>query len=480
MKDLTDRALDTAKTLGASYADIRIVRRNVQSVVVKNEVVEAINESESYGFGVRVLVDGAWGFASSSVLSPKEIDEIAALAIRIARASALIQAEPVRLGDPVRSIGSYRTAVAIDPFSISLGDKVDLLLNATKAMASVRGISVAEAGIEIQREMKTFASTEGSYVEQELIETGCGIEATAVGEMEVQNRSYPNSVGRHQGTEGWEFVQRYDLLGNSQRIAEEAVALLSARPCPSGFTTVVLDGSQVALQIHESCGHAIELDRVLGMEAAYAGTSFLTLEKLGNFKYGSPVVSMTADATIPGGLGTFGYDDEGVPAQSVPIVRDGMFLGYLTSRETASQIGQQSNGTMRADGWNRIPLIRMTNVNIEPGDKTFDELIGEVDDGIYMQTNRSWSIDDKRLNFQFGTEIAWEIKKGKLGDMLKNATYTGITPQFWGSCDAIGNRGSWVVWGTPNCGKGQPGQTGHTGHGAAPARFRNIQVGLMK
>ncbi len=480
MKDLTDRALDTAKSLGASYADVRIVRRNVQSIAVKNGIVEAINESESYGFGVRVVSGGAWGFASSSIISPKEIDEIVALAVRIARASALIQAKPVDLGEPVRSVGSYRTPVITDPFSISLGDKVDLLLNATKIMRSVKGITVAEGGIEIQREMKTFASTEGSYIEQELIETGCGIEATAVGEMEVQNRSYPNSVGRHQGTEGWEFVQRYDLLGNSQRIAEEAVALLSAKPCPSGFTTVVLDGLQVALQIHESCGHAIELDRVMGMEAAYAGTSFLTLEKLGNFRYGSPVVNMTADATIPGGLGTFGYDDEGVPAQSVPIVRDGMFLGYLTSRETASQIGQRSNGTMRADGWNRIPLIRMTNVNIEPGDKTFDELIGEVDDGIYMQTNRSWSIDDKRLNFQFGTEIAWEIRKGKLGDMLKNATYTGITPQFWGSCDAIGNRDHWVIWGTPNCGKGQPGQTGHTGHGAAPARFRNVQVGLMR
>ncbi|MSQ14573.1 MAG: TldD/PmbA family protein [Dehalococcoidia bacterium] len=480
MRDLTDRALDTAKTMGASYADIRIVHKRVQSIIVKNEVVETINESESYGFGVRVVCNGAWGFASSSILSLAEIDEITALAVRIAKASSIVQSKPVDLGEAVRSIGSYRTPVKIDPFAVPLRDKVDLLLNSTKTMLAVQGIAVAQGEIEIQREHKTFASTEGSYVEQELIETGCGIEATAVGEMELQNRSYPNSVGRHQATEGWEFVQRYDLAGNSQRIAEEAAALLSAKPCPAGITTVVLDGSQVALQIHESCGHAIELDRVMGMEAAFAGTSFLTLEKLGGFKYGSPLVNMTADATIAGGLGTFGYDDEGVPAQSVLVVRDGIFKGYLTSRETASQIGQRSNGTMRADGWNRIPLIRMTNVNLEPGDKSFNEIISEVDDGIYMQTNRSWSIDDKRLNFQFGTEIAWEIKKGKLGDMLKNATYTGITPQFWGSCDAVANRDHWVVWGTPNCGKGQPGQTGHTGHGAAPARFRNIQVGLMK
>jgi TldD protein len=247
-----------------------------------------------------------------------------------------------------------------------------------------------------------------------------------------------------------------------------------------GVTTVILDGSQVALQIHESCGHPIELDRVLGTEAAFAGTSFLTTDKLDGFMYGSDLVNMTADATIPGGLGTFGYDDEGVPAQSTPIVREGRFMGYLTSRETAAALGQRSNGAMRASGWNRIPLIRMTNVSLEPGTWTLNDLIADTDDGVYMETNRSWSIDDKRLNFQFGTEIGREIKNGKLGDLIKNPTYTGITPRFWGSCDAIVNRDGWVVWGTPNCGKGQPEQVAHTGHGASAARFRNVQVGLMK
>jgi TldD protein len=338
----------------------------------------------------------------------------------------------------------------------------------------------AEANIYAQREDKIFASSEGAYVEQELYETGCGIEATAVDEGEVQNRSYPNSVGRHQGTEGWEFVERYDLEGNAARVAEEASALLRAKPLEPGTTTVILDGSQVALQIHESCGHPIELDRVLGTEAAFAGTSFLTTEKLNTFRYGSELVNMTADATIPGGLGTFGFDDEGVPAQRAPIVLNGLFCGYLTSRETATTLGQQSNGAMRADGWNRIPLIRMTNVSLEPGEWSLDDMIADTDDGIYMETNRSWSIDDKRLNFQFGTEIGREIKHGKLGDLVKNPTYTGITPRFWGSCDAIGSRDLWVVWGTPNCGTGQPEQVAHTGHGAAPARFRNVQVGLMK
>jgi TldD protein len=253
-------------------------------------------------------------------------------------------------------------------------------------------------------------------------------------------------------------------------------------------TTLILGPTQLALQVHESCGHPIELDRVFGTEASYAGTSFLTPDKYGTFRYGSDQVNLTADATIPGGLGTFGWDDEGVPAQRVPIVRAGVFCGYLSSRETVEQLREivgdrappASGGAMRADGWNRIPLVRMTNVNLEPGAWEFEDLIADTDEGIYMELNKSWSIDDRRLNFQFGTEIAYEIRGGKMGRMLKNATYTGITPQFWASCDAICNQNHWQVWGTPNCGKGQPGQRAHTGHGTAPARFRNVQVGVMK
>jgi TldD protein len=244
-------------------------------------------------------------------------------------------------------------------------------------------------------------------------------------------------------------------------------------------TSVILDGSQLALQVHESCGHPTELDRALGYEASYAGTSFLTLEKRGSFRYGSPLVNIYADATIPGALGSFGFDDEGVPAQRSALIQNGIFVGYLTSRETASTLGERSNGTMRADGWNRIPIIRMTNINLEPGDWELDDLIADTDDGIYMAVNKSWSIDDKRLNFQFGTQLAYEIKQGKLGRMLKNATYTGITPDFWGSCDAICSARHWRIWGLPNCGKGQPSQSAHVAHGAAPARFRNVRVGVM-
>jgi TldD protein len=502
MRDVALRALDTARTRGASYADVRIVHFKSESVTARNGNVEGLVVDESLGFGVRVIVDGYWGFAASNNLSTGEADRVAAEAVKIARASAIGGGPKANIGPPVRHVATYITPIQKDPFAVSLDDKIGLLLRANQAMQSVPKIVAVESNLYNQREQKTFASSEGAYIEQDLYETGCGIEATATAEDEVQNRSYPNSVGRHQGTEGWEFVERYDLAGNAGRVAEEAAALLTARPCPPGVTTVILDGSQTALQIHESCGHAIELDRVLGTEAAFAGTSFLTTDKLGTFRYGSDVVNLTADATIPGGLGTFGFDDEGVPAQHVPVVRGGMFLGYLTSRETAAALGASvgahssaplqgpdidrrlaaglSGGAMRADSWRHLPLIRMTNVSLEPGEWTLDDMIADTDDGIYMETNRSWSIDDKRLNFQFGTEVAREIKNGNLGDLIRNATYTGITPQFWGSCDAIVNRDGWTVWGTPNCGKGQPEQVAHTGHGASAARFRNIRVGVMQ
>ncbi|HZK66846.1 MAG TPA: TldD/PmbA family protein [Chloroflexota bacterium] len=479
MKELASRALDLARVLGASYADIRILMQKTEVITVKNGTVEGVSKDDDEGFGVRVLANGAWGFASSYRLEPGEIDRVTALAVRVARASALAKRAEVRLGPAVVSRGSYSTTVRIDPFAISMEDKIALLLRADAAMRSVKGVSLAESSLEFLAIEKLFASSEGSLVEQHLVESGGGIEATAVADGEVQKRSHPNSFGRQQGTAGFEFILDMKLEENAPRIAEEAVRLLTAEQCPSDLvTTLILDPTQLALQVHESCGHPIELDRVMGMESSYAGTSFLTLDKMGGFRYGSDIVNIVADATVLGGLGTFGYDDEGVPAQRVPIVQNGIFLNYLTSRETAADLGQQSNGTMRADGWNRIPLIRMTNINLEPGPWSFEELIADTDDGIYMQTNKSWSIDDRRLNFQFGTEVAWEIRGGKRGRMFKNATYTGITPEFWGGCDAICRE--WNVWGTPNCGKGEPPQVAHVGHGAAAARFRNVRVGVMR
>jgi len=489
LKELTDLALNTAQARGATYADVRIVEHREQVIGVKNGVVESLSETRDRGFGVRVIADGTWGFASSAVLSKEEVERVAALAVEIARASRLAQRKPVDIGPPVTSSGAYRTPVEIDPFSVPAEDKIALLLEADRTMRRVEGVKVARGTLVCLRERKTFANTEGAFTEQEIIESGGGIVALAVEDGEVQQRSYPNSFGRDQRTVGWEYIQKVDFPGHAERVASEAVALLTAAPCPSTVTTVILGPTQLALQIHESCGHPTELDRVFGSEAAYAGTSFLTPDKLDTLRYGSPAVNLTADATLPGGLGTFGWDDEGVPARRVELVREGLFVGYLTSRETATQLARLkgwdaassgSGGAMRASGWNRIPLIRMTNVSIEPGEWTFDDLVADTDDGIYMEMNRSWSIDDKRLNFQFGTEMGYEIKNGKRGRLLKNCTYTGMTPQFWNSCDAVCNRDHWQVWGTPNCGKGQPSQIAHTGHGAAPARFRNVQVGVMK
>ena len=481
MRELIMRALDLARSRGAQYADVRIVNHREESLSVKDGIVEELNSSETEGAGVRVLVNGAWGFASSRNLTNKEIDSITTQAMEIAHASGLVSGEKVDLGSKVSNQGVYQTPVQIDPFNVSLDEKLALLLKADAEMGKVQGVRTRRTHATTLKEHKYFANSEGAFTEQTLIETGGGIQATAVGGSEIQVRSYPNAFARQQVTGGWEAMLSWDLPGNGQRIASEAVALLTADPCPSNVTTsIILGGSQLALQVHESCGHPTELDRVYGSEAAYAGTSFLTTEKLDTFHYGSPVVNLTADSVRPLGLGTFGWDDEGVPAGSSPLVRDGLFVGYLMSRETASKLGRFSNGCMRASGWNRIPIIRMVNVSLEPGTWKLDDLIADTEDGIYMDSNRSWSIDDKRYNFQFGTEIGYEIKHGKMGRMLRNCTYTGITPEFWNNCDAVCNADHWVMWGTPNCGKGQPSQVAHTGHGAAPARFRNIKAGVLK
>ena len=480
MKELAEAALNAAQVKGSSYADIRITHQAQQNLTVKNGELAAVSDDASEGFGVRVIVDGAWGFAGSSRLERSEIEVVVDRAIRIAKASARVRSGRVDLGAPVTSRGRYTTPVERDPFSVPLGEKVSLLLRADAAMGETAGVTIREGSMEFIHESKLFASTDGAFTEQELYESGAGIEATATSPDDVQNRSYPNSFGRHQGAGGYEYIEALQLDRHGARIGDEAVALLRAPQCPSGVKTLILDASQTALQIHESCGHPTELDRVFGMEAAYAGTSFMTPEKLNHLRYGSPNVTITADALTPTGLGTFGWDDEGVPAQRTFLIDQGLFVGYLTSRETARVLGQQSNGTMRADGWNRIPLIRMTNVNLEPGDSSLEEMVAGTRDGIYMETNRSWSIDDKRLNFQFGTQLAYEILDGKRGRMLKNATYAGITPEFWNACDAVAGKAEWTVWGLANCGKGQPPQVAHVAHGAAPARFQNVKVGILR
>ncbi|MET1231238.1 MAG: TldD/PmbA family protein [Candidatus Limnocylindrales bacterium] len=478
MQDLSQRALDTAVQRGATYADVRVVRRSEESISVKSGRVDAVGSGETEGFGVRVIVDGAWGFAASSVMTAPEADRVAAQAVRIARASATARRRAVVLDDHQRAEGTYRTPYAVDPFTVSVEDKVALLLEAERTIASTEGIAFGEASYSAQREWKSFAASDGSATDQEFTHVVASIEANAVDGDELQRRSYPDS-GQ---AAGWEWVVGLDLAGNAARIAPEAVALLSAPQCQPGRRTIVLDPSQLYMQVHESCGHPSELDRVFGTEASYAGTSFLTTDKLADgFRYGSDLVTIMADATSPGGMGTFGWDDEGVTAQRAPLVQDGILAGYLSSRETAPRIGRQSSGAMRADGWDRIPLIRMTNINLLPRDgMTLADIVADTDDGLYLASNRSWSIDDRRLNFQFATEVGYEIKGGKLGGLIKNPTYTGITYEFWRSCDAVADDSSYVLFGTPNCGKGEPGQVGHVGHGASGARFQDVQVGVGK
>ena len=448
----------------------------MQSLTVKNGDVLDVELSEDVGAGVRVIVDGAWGFSSIGRLDGESVDRAAAEAVRIARASARVQREPVRLAQVEPAHGEYVTPVQRDPFEVSLDDKMDVLVGADAAMARVRGLTVREATLEFVKERRHFASSEGASITQTIIESGGGLDATATSDDEVQTRSFPNSFGRHQVCAGWEAIEAMELVANAERIGGEAVALLSAPRCPSGLMTVILDGTQAALQVHESCGHPTELDRVLGFEAAYAGTSFLTPDLRRTFRYGSESVTLTADATRPTGLGTFGWDDEGVPAQRTVLVDRGLFTGYMSSRETASVLGEASSGTMRADSWCRIPLIRMTNVNLEPGASSLEEMIATTRHGVFLETNRSWSIDDRRLNFQFGTQNAWEIEDGKRLRLVRNALYSGRTPEFWRSCDAVGGPGEWRMWGVVNCGKGEPSQAMHVGHGAAPCRFQNVHV----
>ena len=477
MRDLLDGAVETARLRGAAYADARHVHRLDESLVVRTGRVEAAASGESEGVGIRVLVDGAWGFAATASVDREEVGRTAARAVEIARASATALRNRVALDTREPAVGRYATPVAEDPFRVPLEEKLADLLAADEAMRAVPGVSFTEALFQAQREQKTFVSSEGAFTEQTITHVGAGVEANAIEGDEHQRRSYPDAGGGFQAA-GYEYVRSLDLAGRAGQLAEESVALLSAPQLPAGRRTIVLDPSQLYLQLHESCGHPTELDRVFGTEASYAGTSFLTPDLLASgFRYGSDLVDIVADATAAGGLGTFGWDDEGVPAQAVPLVREGIFVGYLSSRETAPRIGRASGGAMRADGWNRIPLIRMTNVNLlpKPG-MSLAEIVADTDDGLYLASNRSWSIDDRRLNFQFATEVAYEIHGGKLGTLYRNPTYTGITPEFWRSCDAVGDASSWVMLGTPNCGKGEPGQTGHVGHGVSGARFRDVQV----
>ncbi|MDQ6823652.1 MAG: TldD/PmbA family protein [Candidatus Eremiobacteraeota bacterium] len=471
------RALDTASAQGAFYADIRFDVARSERIEVRNGIVATLSDTTSRGYGIRALFEGSWGFAAGSELTDGGIDLVAARAVAIAKAGASIASRRFGEPPPKAYVDTFATPMLLDTADIPLGERVALLLDAEKALHTAPSVRVGRAWIDLWHTDKFFYSTIGSRIAQSIAQTGSGIQAMAVAERDVQTRTFPGDVGLYKAG-GWEIVQEAALGAHAQRIGEEAAALLAAPQSPSGTKDLILGGSQMSLQMHESCGHPAELDRVMGWEANFSGVSFLELEQLGKLQYGSGIVSISIDNTIPAGLATVGYDDEGTKSSVTDIIRNGVLVGYEMSNDTARAIGRESNGCVRAQSWEFVPMIRMCNLNLAPGDIPFDNLFDDVKDGLYMESNRSWSIDDHRLNFQFGCEIAWEIKNGKRGRMLKNPTYAGVTPKFWNSCDAIADENSWVAWGTPNCGKGEPMQTGRTAQCASPARFRGVEVGV--
>ena len=477
MLDLLEELADSASGR-SEYADVRHVRSRAERVSTRNGRVEAAAHDEEEGIGVRVRVRGAWGFAAAAGSDRSAGED--ALERALAAATAMPRGSAAQLAPEAPVRGRHVAPIGEDPFAVSLDDKLAVLLAAEAGLRGDPRVAASSAHFLAFREERAFASTDGALFEQVTTDCGGGIAAVATGDGETQMRSYPASFRGDVAQAGYEHFRGLDLVGHSARVADEAVALLSAPRCPAARTTVVLDGGQVALQLHESVGHAVELDRVLGTETSYAGTSFLSPADLGSRRYGSTAMSVTADATTPGGLGSFGWDDEGVPAQAVPIVREGVLRGFLSSRESAGQVGlERSGGCMRAAGFARQPLVRMTNLHLEPGDAgTLEDLIAATDEGVYLETNRSWSIDDRRLHFQFATEVAWEIKGGRLGRMLRNPSYAGVSPEFWGRLDAVCSEPAWRLWGVINCGKGEPGQMLRVSHGTAPARFRDVQVGV--
>ena len=466
---------------GATYADARVMDIRHRDLSTKNGQVGTLAESESLGIGIRVIAQGSWGFASTDRLTREGIAACAAEAVAIAKASALAKRHDVEMVPVEAYQDTWQNPYVKDPFRIPLERQLDLLLAADKRNVARQGRDAHGNvhGVSPHRAVVCVVDRLGDPSGQDAVRRGNCRHRVC---REAKFRSAPiRTVSADstslRATSWWNRSIWWATRRASPRKPSRCIRRAQS---PEGTKTIILDSSQLGLQIHESIGHPIELDRVLGMEANFAGMSFLTLEKLGKLRYGSDIVNVVADARLEHGpgLGTFGYDDEGVPAQCTPIITDGLFTGYLSNRETAVTIGlKRSGGTMRTESWNRLPIIRMTNISILPGTWRYEDLIADTDDAILMETNRSWSIDDRRYHFQFSTEIGWEIKGGKKTRMLKNPSYSGITTEFWNSCDAICSREHWTLWGTPNCGKGQPMQTMGTGHGASPARFRNVKLG---
>jgi TldD protein len=475
MMDWAKEAVESALAAGADYADARVNRTQHEELGLRNGRLETATAREDFGIGVRVLADGAWGFAAAPEPSAPHARELGKRAVRSARELAPVRTAPVRLAAEDGHVGEWRTPVEIDAFAVPLSERLDLLAACDASLQGAEETVVREAGMGLRREEQWHASSDGAELYQELVRTCAGLSTTAAANGTVQRRSWPASFGGDCSAAGYEHVLGMDLPSHGPRMRDESVALCSADRCPPGKRSLLLMGNQLMLQIHESVGHPNELDRVNGHEVDLAGASFATPEHLGTLRYGSDIVNLVADSTAPGGLDTRGWDDDGVASGRWHVVKDGTFTGYHTDREWAGSIGEErSRGTSRAEGWFNPPIVRITNLSLMPGTWKLDDLIADTEDGILCDTVKTWSIDQRRVNFQFTTEIGWEIKDGKLGRMLREPTYQGRTVDFWNACDAICDESHWQLWGVANCGKGNPMQVAEMSHGAAPARFRDV------
>jgi TldD protein len=475
---LAQIALDRCRSQGAEYADVRIEKIEDESISISSGTIDPIKNTISEGIGIRVIKNGAWGFAATDNLSESSIKEKAKLATEIAEASAMVNNSKIELAPVKPATGQYISPYEIDPFAVSLEEKISFLMEIDQVMQqSGPELNSRDCFVDFLRRDKYFISSEGADITQKLIQTGAGLSLGAMkSHRERYSRSYPSSSGQYE-TKGYELLEELKFKEAIPRLVEEIGLLQNAESCPEKEVTLLLSGDQVSLQMHESIGHALELDRVFGAERDFSGVSFATPENLDKLQYASEIVTVVCDPTVPHGLASYGYDDDGVPTYATDLIKNGRLVNYLSSRETAARIGKLSTAAMRANSWSNVPIVRISNINLVPGDKSFEQILSEIDDGIYMDTVKSWSIDDYRKYFQFGCEIGWLIKGGKLTTPIKNPTYTGCTTDFWNKCSAIANKDSYRIWGTPNCGKGQPGQNARTAQGASPCRFDNISVG---
>ena len=465
----------TAKS--CEHAHLRVEQIESERLSTSSQKTNPVEKSVSTGFAVRVLKDGSWGFAASSKFDPSEYERVIKLAIAIADASRKVNSHKVEFAEPSVGERKYETPLESDPFALPFKDKLDLLLHWEDLIHANPQINSSSTFLDFRRHTKLFFSNSGSAITQVLTHTGAGVTCGITkSRREQYERSFPTSSGQFVSG-GFEAIAKFGIEDKIEPLTSEAVALMTAGECPAKTTTIILSPDLASLQVHESIGHPLELDRVFGSERNFSGTSFATIDKLNKLKYASDIVNVYSDPTYTGGLATYLYDDEGVAASRVPLIQKGMLVGYLSSFETAARIGLPSSAAARADGWGSIPLVRMTNLILEPGNQKFADMLAEVDDGIYIEGVSSWSIDDNRDNFTLSGEVGWEIKNGKLAGMIKSPSYSGNTVQFWNSCDSVGSKDDWVLWGTPNCGKGEPGQNARTAQGAAYLRFRNVKVG---